>query len=81
MKTQADIIIIYAGNGPTAGLYVIKNEHLKGGIERWGEEHRTVKSIVSRDGAREWWARGIIVPIHEFSKYCFRFIPLSELGG
>jgi len=81
LKTKADIIMIYAGNGLNKGLYLIKLKQLRLGIEKWKDEFIIRETMISQSANSRWKAKGICVPLLEFSRYCFKFIPDRELRG
>ena len=78
-KTQADIIMIHAGRGSTEGLYLTKNHDLKSALPQWKEDYTIRKTISSQSNGHQWHAKGLPVPITEFGKHCFKFIPEDEL--
>jgi len=81
LKTKADIIMIYAGNGRNKGLYLIKLNQLRLGIEKWKNEFIIRETMITQSANSRWKAKGICVPLLEFSRYCFKFIPDRELRG
>ena len=73
--------MIYAGGNSNRGLYLIKNEHLKKGLIEWQETFPIRDTIISQSPTSRWNAQGVCVPLIEFGKYCFKFIPENKLRG